>query len=137
MISDEQAAFLRERLSEDAAAAVAATPGPWEFEGDDLTDDELWTVHDGEHGDLVGQIIAFTRHRPVANGEHMARWDPVRVVAEVEIWRRLLLEYRTAGLDAKYAGTERETGFQLALSFALKCKAMAYSDHPDYGRLFG
>jgi hypothetical protein len=57
---------------------------------------------------------------------------PGRVLREVEVWRRLLLEYATVGLDAAYKGTERETGYHLALSMALKAKAATYDDHPDY-----
>jgi hypothetical protein len=57
---------------------------------------------------------------------------PSRVLREVEVWRRLLLEYATVGLDDVYKGTERETGYQLALSMALKAKAATYDDHPDY-----
>ena len=93
-MSDEGAvAWLRQVIEGDKAAAVAATPGPWAFEGDDITDDELYSVHDGEHGDLVGQTVAFTRHRQVANGEHMARHDPQNVVADCEAKLAILDEH--------------------------------------------
>ena len=84
-MSDEGAvAWLRQVIEGDKAAAVAATPGPWAFEGDDITDDDLYSVHDGEHGDLVGQTVAFTRDRQVENGEHMARQNPLNVIADCE-----------------------------------------------------
>ena len=84
-MSDEQAvAWLRQQIEGDKAAAEVATPGPWEFEGDDPTDDELYSVHDGEHGDLIGQTVAWTRDRQVANGQHMARHDPQDVIADCE-----------------------------------------------------
>ena len=59
-------------------------------------------------------------------------YDPERVRADIQVWRRLLVEYRSLGLDAKFAGTERETGFHLALSAALKFKAATWADHQDY-----
>ena len=84
-MSDEgAAAWLRQVIEGDKAAALAATPGPWAFEGDDITDDELYSVHNGEHGDLVGQTVAFTRDRQVENGQHMARQNPLNVIARCE-----------------------------------------------------
>ena len=38
------------------ATAKTATAGPWEFEGDDPTDDEIYSVHDGIV-DLVGVTV--------------------------------------------------------------------------------
>ena len=59
--------------------------------------------------------------------------DTNRLLGEIQIWRKLLLDYSIPpGTDAVYGGTERETGFRLALSFALKAKAAVYSAHPDY-----
>lgn len=63
---------------------------------------------------------------------HIARHDPERALREVGTWRRLMLEYQSAGMDAKYKGTGRETGFRLALSAALRLKAHEYREHPDY-----
>jgi hypothetical protein len=60
-------------------------------------------------------------------------YDPERAQREVATWRRVLLEYSIPpGTDAKYGGTERETGFRLALSFTLKAKAAEWKEHPDY-----
>jgi hypothetical protein len=74
----------------------------------------------------------LTHNAERADAAHIERYGPVRALADVEVWRRILLEYRTKGVDAVYAGTERETGFHLALSFALKLKAATWIDHPDY-----
>ena len=115
MITEEQAAFLRERLTEDWRAA----------------DGLMFACRDPRRSPDFGACGG-----PAAE-EFWGRFDAARALREVEAWRKILLDYLTAGLDAKYAGTERETGFRLALSFALKCKAMAYKEHPDYGRLFG
>ena len=60
----------------------------------------------------------------------------VRLRREVEMWRRLLLDYQVAPLDAVYGGTERETGFRLALSAALKAKIATYPGNPVTGEPF-
>lgn len=85
-MKDECAAWLRGQAEADVKAAGNATPGPWEFEGDDPTDDELWTAHDGEHGDQVGNVVAYVRgrDRTVANGRHMERHDPRTEAARAE-----------------------------------------------------
>ena len=77
--------------------AEAATPGPWEPEGDDLTDDEVYTVHDGEHGDLVGNVVAYARGgwgtdpgTQVTNIHHIARHNPSAVLRRIAADRKLL-----------------------------------------------
>ena len=86
-------AWLRAAILARKAAAGAATPGPWEFEGDDPTDDELFSAHVGEHGDLVGDVVAFTRDRQVANGQHMALNDPQDTIARCEAELAILDEH--------------------------------------------
>lgn len=61
MSVSDPVAFLRNAHGRAEQLARAATPGPWEPEGDDPTDDEVFTVHDGEHGDWVGGTVAFVR----------------------------------------------------------------------------
>ena len=140
-------AFLKARLGEDEAAAKTATAGPWEFEGDDPTDDEIYSVHDGIV-DLVGVTVAFTRDRNVANGQHIARHDPARALREVAAGRYILdLFISTAALvehppvmgeGHPYAGkisvqdyldAKRELAVLRPVVVAL---AAIYSDHPDY-----
>jgi len=76
----EPVAWLRAQITARLDVARKATPGPWEFEHDD----EVFTVHDGEHGDLVGSTVAFTRHWADVNGEHIALNDPDDVIARCE-----------------------------------------------------
>jgi len=60
--------------------------------------------------------------------------DPARVLAEVKAKRKVVTEYATAlrQPDAIFAGTERVTGFLLALEMACRALASPYADHPDY-----
>lgn len=144
-MSEALRAFLRARLDEEEAAARAAPGEHWRaFKESDVAGasvfDEQWALlyparydHDEPMSSKAGatgpQYIQFRRDQLAA---HVARNDPARVLAEIKVWRRVLLSYATLGLDAKYAGTERETGFRLALSATLKAKAAMYADHPDY-----
>ena len=84
--TDGIAAWLRAEAEADIEAAGKATPGPWEFEGDDLTDDELFTVHEDDSGREVryGDTVAYVRggDRNVANGHHMERHDPLTEISK-------------------------------------------------------
>ena len=113
MLTDAEIAFLRARLDEDEARAQAALE-EWDDEGTRSEWEDL----------------------PDASFAH-ARWhNPARVLREVTFWRRLLLEYQTAPLDAVYGGKERETGFRLMASAALKAKIATYDGNPVTGELF-
>jgi hypothetical protein len=137
MLTSEEVAFLRARLDEDEAAAKTAQPGPWTYETEVGGFGPVgWVrvplpMHEGAYTGL-------TRFTPLGTQDaetcaHIARHDPARVLADVAVWRRLLLEYSIPpGTDAVYGHTERETGFQFALSVALKAKIAVYSGHPDY-----
>jgi hypothetical protein len=65
-----------------------------------------------------------------ANAQHVARWDPARVVAEVEAKRRIVdwsesveAEFTKAGLGERTNGTH--------MVFA-RWLAAPYAEHPDY-----
>jgi len=79
---------------------------------------------------LTDTEIAFLRAQLEGDAPHVARHDPARALREAAVWRRILLDYQTAPLDAAYGGTERETGFRLALSAALKAKIATYEGNP-------
>jgi len=121
VISGEELAFLRARLDEDEATARGAAG---------LT--ENWVADHPSVGVVLvdGEPLIECHIGGLAG--HVARNDPGRILRGVETWRRLLLEYSASGLDAKYAGTERETGYQIALSVALRAKAYEYREHPAY-----
>lgn len=115
MLTGTEIAFLRERLDEDEATA--------------------WAVHDVSKCDALlyeEDMAAAAAGTPDCDCGH-----PARALREVAIWRRLLLDYSIPpGTDAKYGGTERETGFRLALSAALKAKIATYDGNPVTGEPF-
>jgi Family of unknown function (DUF6221) len=80
--------FLEARLAEDAEAATDATPGPWAA----VDPNKVWG-DDMDH-QLVGcgKNLATLRseYRGYFNGLHIARWDPARVLAEVDAKRAMV-----------------------------------------------
>jgi hypothetical protein len=94
-VTDELVAWLRARLDEDEQAARAARDdvshaadprGEWRWRG---THDALYARH---------IEVAVGPHGPLGEGlaEHIARWDPVRVLAEVAAKRRTIDDYTEA-----------------------------------------
>jgi hypothetical protein len=91
-------------------------------------------------GGYWGSVVSWHRDLadrdawvPEAQFRHMALHDPASVLAEVWVWRNLLLKYAIPpGTDAVYGGTERETGYRLALAGALSAKLATYAAHPEY-----
>jgi hypothetical protein len=88
---DGPVAWLRHQIEGDKAAAEAAAPGPWAHDGDD----DVYTVHHGEHGDLVGGTVAWARggERESATGTHIALHDPLDVIADCEMKLAWLAEH--------------------------------------------
>ena len=87
------AEFVLARLAEEAEAATDATPGPWAA----VDPNRVWG--DDMDTQLVGggKILATLRseYRGYLNGLHITRWDPARVLAEVEHKRRILARHTT------------------------------------------
>lgn len=128
---EELIAFLRARLDEEEAAAEAVLSAAKLFSGAPQRSTPLG------HQVFDGSGIVVTHDRTVVLpsdvAAHIAIHDPGSAIAEAKAWRRILLEYSIPpGTDAVYGGTERETGFRIALRFTLKCKYLTYDRHPGY-----
>jgi hypothetical protein len=127
-------AFLCARIDEDERVAMAAARA---------ANTDTWI--DGAEGSVLG--IGGDMHlRGAVNsiddiGPHIARWDPARVLAEVEAKRRILEEHRLASYRASWdedqdiCGTCRyDNGLDV---YPYPCPtvrllALPYADHPDY-----
>lgn len=119
--------WLRAQLDVDERAAREATPGPWRvsaFSTSGLADVEGVTSAFGDY--------CCSRE----DAEHMARWDPARVLAEVAAKRRVLDQH-----DAMVAAVQAAEGTLLAgaakvrlgaYRFAAQCIALPYADRPGY-----
>lgn len=112
--------FLLARIAEDEAVARAAShDGPrWRHPVD------IWgpivTIDDGTD---FGEAIAYAEGRPTDDqGEHIARHDPARVLAECEAKRRIVEVARYAPEGAGGWGFRR----------TLRALASVHADHPDF-----
>ena len=115
--------FLRARLDEDEAAARKASPGGWTFGtvesvAGGMLYDETRTIGDvyyeqprDHDGSIVRHLLSDEAN---ANGTHIARHDPARVLREVKAKREILKHYDPP-----------------AAPF-IRAMAAVYSDHPDY-----
>lgn len=109
--------WLEAELARVGGLARAATPGPWEPKSDDPGDDEVYTVHDGEHGDLVGNPVAYVRSgmfrsdegRMLANMRLIASCaDPAAVLRRVAADRQILAEHANDYGDCAACGRPSE-----------------------------
>lgn len=128
--------FLLARITEDEEVARAASPSPWSFPGVESV--AGGTLYDADRRivDLVyeqpedhdGSIV---RHLLVpeadANGAHIARHDPARVLVECEAKRRIVGRHDV--VDA--AGGCAFCG-EPAPCEHLRILASVYADHLDY-----
>jgi hypothetical protein len=133
------AAFLRDRLAEDEQAARAATHPreagiaayraslPLDMEPlNDETAANWWggTNEDGRGnywcgvwaGDGLVSILRMDDEYDRGTAEHIARWDPARVLAEVEA-KRAILRHEDVHGEGDYV---------------LQALAQPYAGHPDF-----
>ena len=123
-------AFLRARLDDDAALALAASPGPWH---PDEEHDEVLAVDDI----VVAEGFALSGRQLRATVDHIARHDPARVLAEVDAKRRVIGEYESVAYSLSVAGPNTPPhglleGATNVLRRTLETLALPYADHPDY-----
>lgn len=117
--------FLRARLDEDeqetrAAAEASADQG--------VAAGQRWGRSHGrgiygETGMCV--VVGPDGFLEPAIGDHIARHDPARVLAEVEAKRVALREYERLIDSGEYTG-------MLAVEDILRAHARAWRDHPDF-----
>lgn len=122
--------FLEARIADDEAVATQATGARWSvLRGVNaslvnidarLVCDEKWKY--GRFGH-----IATTSH-DAAYAEHIAHYDPARVLAECAAKRAIIAECRPGTLDDLDVGEDD----QPAPMWVARALAAVYKDHPDY-----
>jgi hypothetical protein len=122
--------FLLARIAEDEAVTREAYGVRWEvIEGVNASQvlvhraeirDDKWRV-----GHL-GHVATVERGHDV---DHIARWDPARVLAECQA--KLRIVERLTEL-ARAEGDETYGAASVALTDTLRLLALPYADHPDY-----
>jgi hypothetical protein len=98
---------------------------------------------------LPHMVVSYAEEVRTTDATHIARWDPARVLAEVEAKRRIIAgretwhdEQRRAGEDyqawAEGRAPEKPPARTLAenlgpgLELAVRLLALSYASHPDY-----
>jgi hypothetical protein len=137
---DELVEFLRARFAEDEAVARAASVGGrWRYEGTDGIG--AWTLYDEEwrigtlktyrHDDYdYARVPNFRDPRDIdadANGAHIARHDPARVLAECEAKRQVVEDMSFYWREYPEGLAARELADR-----TLTRLAVPYADHPDF-----
>lgn len=114
--------FVLARIAEDENAAMRAGFGygiEWTSDTDSAED---WSVvHADAKRDMVG-----CEDRDVT--QHIARWDPARVLAECEAKRRIV-SYADTMRQLDRSRDEMRTGDARVM---LRALSLSYADHPDY-----
>lgn len=122
---DDLARWLGQQLDEDERIARGADPGPWKSES--------LGRHDQAAIKLAAptSLIQFDGSRAAANGMHVSRHDPARVLREIDAKRQLLNLYAEVAAndvdDVEYAN-----GWANALGVAVRLLAAPYSDRPGF-----
>ena len=150
-------AFLRARLNEDEAMAMAATPGPWwAVQGKHEDDGKLRLVkasdpayptedpiYAGSAQRVAWSVTSDPDEGEQANLRHIARHDPARVLREVEAKRAILGLHRPEWHDFINADGDDRTSSDCAECSThglpdrwpcptLRHLAAVYGGHPDY-----
>ncbi|WP_328917260.1 MULTISPECIES: DUF6221 family protein [unclassified Streptomyces] len=134
VVAAEVAAFLRARLDEDEADARAATPGAWSADDSDYAG----AIRSCGGADVIAggrrggdaSVSESTEDAP-----RIARYDPARVLRDVEATRGVLAMYDQMVVDmaAPDAATSGPGRIAVTVLTPVLCHlARAYSDHPDH-----
>jgi len=124
---DDLVTWLRARLDEDERVALAASPGPWKPNAEH---DEVLAVDDV----TVADGFALSGNQLRATVGHIARWNPARVLAEVDAKRRILDEYEmwADDDDQDYEHAQTAANSAAALLVAVKLVALPMAERDGY-----
>ena len=143
---DELVTFVRAALDRDEQVALAATAGPWWHDpGKAWLGPEAFEAYDLRKGEeFVGYgespfsgCIAATgpgsHVQSMADAEHIARWDPARVLAEVQAKRAILDLAQPAVMRALATqDPDFRDGYVTACEDAVKLLAQPYAGQPGW-----
>lgn len=132
--------FLLARVAEDEQAARAAASGAWTY--GDIDSVAGGTIYDPTvaiacvewDNEPVDPRIRRTRleSQADATGVHIARHDPVRVLADCQARRQIIERYQhKAESMARYPNQGNANGL-VALTEVLQLMAQSWRDHPDF-----
>lgn len=129
---DDLVRWFGEQLDKDARIAHAAC---WDDQSDVWTarppqaSYERYTVVDY----LDDGVVAVTPENADVDGvgQHIAEWDPARVLREIDADRKLIAQYSEVA-DNDVDEMEYAHGWAQALGLAVRLRAAVYADRPGY-----
>lgn len=131
--------FLTARLDEDEASAKAAWGPSWVLGVERTGEPRHWrgvAAHlvalPGDPFDAMGIGDTVARSERPQESEHIARWDPARVLAELDAKRQIV--EACAGPADRHLDVAVAVGDQgpLLAERILRTLALPYAGHPDY-----
>jgi len=120
-MSGDLIAFLNARLDEDEDYANRA--GGHEFTFDSLG--QLLV----DNGVTISKVASLGAE---VSGWHIARHDPARMLRRVAAYRLIIAELTADPQAFGHYGKHVHMLRHSAITFAVKCLAAEFSDHPDY-----
>lgn len=127
---NDLSAWLQTQIAEDERLAKAATPGPWQWDGD-AVDTVAQSPDYIARYRWVSMSDSDTEGVLAVNGEHIAAWDPARVLAECEAKRKLIDRYERAVAAAPSAVSSyvrgQDYGYREACLDAIQDEAAVYA----------
>jgi Family of unknown function (DUF6221) len=132
-VTSSLAGFLLARIAEEHETAVAATVGPWRWDGNGDLVTVLELPLPGSSEDLPGSVLwadSYDAVDPTIEGrspdrEHIARWDPTRVLAGCRSRRRIVHLLEPLAADCGLCS-------DCPPCTTLRLLAQPYATHRDY-----
>lgn len=124
---DDLVRWLGAQLDEDAARAMAAGGDGWRRQ--DHPSDTV-AVYDSK-----GEPVVYDEGWPSeAQAEHIAEWDPARVLREIDAKRKVLAEYEQADRYSRttWGQSNADQSRARTLGKVVRLLASVYSDRPGY-----
>lgn len=126
-------AWLRAQLDADEQAARAASPGPWTVNDESYAE----TIYDANGQDVVsggrwnGEASVFDS---TEDAIHIARWNPARVLAEIDAKRRIIDRYLAGDTDmgSTHGPDWNEPESRQLGEDVLRLLALPYAGQPGY-----
>lgn len=139
---DDLVQFLHARLDEDEQIARRADEEPWRLKTLGRHDQAAVSTN------ATTGLVQLDGARATANGVHIVRHDPVRVLAEVEAKRKLLALHEPHQQPGRYSDVNDRATWMMCCSMCqvdmvqesdwpcetMRLLALPYADHPNYSK---
>lgn len=139
------ASWLLQQIADDERLAQAASPAPWQYFGVDSvaggmlydTTRTIASLDYEQREDHDGRIVRHLLEGEAdANGDHITRWHPARVLAECEAKRRIVELHEDSHECSTYDSRGEIDNCTWVLNAAecstLRLLALPYVDRPAY-----